>query len=190
MTPLERAAAWIREARESGVPEPEAMALATVSPSGAPSVRIVLCRGVDSRGLRFFTNYESRKGEELRHNPRAAVVFHWAALGRQLRVEGAVERLPAAESDAYFAERPREHRLSALASAQSRPIRSLQDVRERVDELRRDLVGQAVTRPPFWGGYLIVADVVELWTRGADRLHDRVRFTRQGSEWIAQCLAP
>src|SRR5260370_42696567 len=122
MTPLETLAAWIEEARERGAAEPESMALSTATPEGVPSVRIVLCRGIDTRGLRFFTNYESRKGAELDRNPHAATAFHWPVLGRQARVEGPVERLSAAESDGYFRERPRGHQLSAWASAQSRPV--------------------------------------------------------------------
>jgi len=190
MTPFERARAWIEDARYAGIGEPEAMALATATLAGAPSVRMVLCRGIDSRGLRFFTNYESRKGEELGRNALAAAVFHWPVLGRQLRVEGAAERLSDAESDAYFAARPRGHRLSALASPQSRPVRSLDEVRERAAALGRELVGQPVTRPSFWGGYRLVAHVFEFWVKGSDRMHDRVRFTRHGDDWLEERLAP
>jgi pyridoxamine 5'-phosphate oxidase len=191
MTPIERAARWLEEAHRAGTEkEPDAMALATVGAGGAPSVRFVLCRGIDARGLRFFTNYESRKGHELDANPRAAVVFHWHSLGRQLRVEGAIERLEAAESDAYFAGRPRGHQLSALASPQSRPIGGLDELRQRASELDRQYAGRDVPRPEGWGGYRLVPTVVELWTRGADRLHERIRFELRGGRWNEEQLAP
>ena len=191
MTPLERAAAWLEEARRAQPEkEPDAMALATVGAEGAPSVRFVLCRGIDKRGLRFFTNYESRKSLELAANARAAVVFHWHSLGRQLRLEGAVERLPPAESDAYFAGRPRGHQLSALASPQSRPIGGLDELRQRVTELDRQYAGRDVPRPASWGGYRLVPTVVELWTRGADRMHERIRFELRGGQWHEARLGP
>jgi pyridoxamine 5'-phosphate oxidase len=190
VTPLERAAAWLDEARATRTAEPEAMALATAAADGTPSVRMVLCRGIDARGLRFFTNYESRKGRELGGNPRAAIVFYWVALGRQLRAEGDVERLSGPESDAYFASRPRGHRLSAHASPQSRPIVSLDALRERTEALRDELTGREVPRPSFWGGYRLVPRALEFWVQGADRLHDRVRFELHDGLWREQRLAP
>lgn len=191
MTPLERAAQWLEEARRAGPgDDPEAMALATVGAGGAPSVRFVLCRGIDARGLRFFTNYESRKALELAANQRAAVVFHWHSLGRQLRAEGLVERLPAAESDAYFAGRPRGHQLSALASPQSRPIGGLEELRRRATELDRQYAGKEVPRPASWGGYLLVPTALEFWQRGADRMHDRLRFELCDGRWLEEQLAP
>jgi pyridoxamine 5'-phosphate oxidase len=192
MTPIERAAAWLDEARagNSTEGEPDAMALATVDPDGAPSVRLVLCRFIDARGLRFYTNYESRKALELAANPKAAGVFYWHALGRQLRVEGTVERLSAAESDTYFAARPRGHQLSAMASPQSQPIDSLDELRKRAAELDREYTGRDVPRPASWGGYRLVPTAIELWQRGADRLHDRTRFELQGGEWKESRLAP
>lgn len=191
MTPLERAAQWLEEARRAQPgKDPDAMALATVGADGAPSVRFVLCRGIDARGLRFFTNYESRKGLELSANPRAAVVFHWHGPGRQLRAEGSVERLAAAESDAYFAGRPRGHQLSALASPQSRPIVALEDLRRRSTELDRQYAGADVPRPVSWGGYLLVPSSLEFWTRGADRMHERVRFALHDGRWHEEHLAP
>jgi pyridoxamine 5'-phosphate oxidase len=191
MTPLQRAARWLEEAhRAQAEKEPDAMALATVGSDGAPSVRFVLCRGIDARGLRFFTNYESRKGLELAADPRAAVVFHWHSLGRQLRAEGAIERLTAAESDAYFAGRPRGHQLSALASPQSRPIGGLDELRRRASELDRQHAGRDVPRPAWWGGYRLVPTVVELWTRGTDRLHERIRFELRDGKWHEERLAP
>jgi pyridoxamine 5'-phosphate oxidase len=190
MTPLETLAAWIEEAGERGASEPEAMALATSTLLGIPSVRIVLCRGIDVRGLRFFTNYESRKGAELDRNPRAAVAFHWPVLGRQTRVEGDVERLSPAESDAYFHSRPRGHQLSAWASAQSRPLASQEELRRRMEELASLYHGRDVPRPSYWGGFLLRATAVELWAQGVDRLHDRVRYELDAGAWTAQRLAP
>ncbi len=190
MEPLVRAASWIDEARAAGLHEPDAMALATADASGAPSVRMVLCRGVDERGLRFFTNYESRKGRELGENPRAAVVFHWEALGRQLRIEGDVERLSAAESDAYFASRPRTHQLSARASPQSRTIASLAEIHLRAEDEARAAGGAEVGRPAFWGGYRIVPRAIEFWVRGPDRVHERVLHELSGGAWSSRRLAP
>jgi len=190
VTPLETVADWIEEARRAGATEPEAMALATATPGGVPSVRIVLCRGVDARGIRFFTNYESRKGGELDRNPHAAAAFHWPELRRQARLEGPVERLGAAESDAYFDARPRGHQLSAWASAQSRPIGSADELRRRMAELTERYEGRVVPRPPYWGGYLLRATAVELWTHGVDRLHDRLRHELRDGVWTAQRLSP
>ncbi|HEX8796126.1 MAG TPA: pyridoxamine 5'-phosphate oxidase, partial [Polyangiaceae bacterium] len=191
MTPIERVVAWLEDARRAEPDrEPEAMALATVGADGAPSVRYVLCRGVDARGLRFFTNYESRKASELAANARAAAVFYWHPLGRQLRVEGTVERLPATESDAYFAGRPRGHQLSALASPQSRAIADLEELRGRASEADRQYADRDVPRPAYWGGYRLVPTTIELWQRGADRMHDRIRFDLRAGQWRETRLAP
>jgi pyridoxamine 5'-phosphate oxidase len=190
MTPLETLSAWIEEARERGVPEPEAMALATATPAGIPSVRIVLCRGIDVRGLRFFTNYESRKGKELDGNPRGAVAFHWPVLARQGRAEGEVERLSSAESDAYFHARPRGHQLSAWASAQSRPLASQEDLRRQMDEVTARYSGREVPRPSYWGGFLLRPTAVELWKQGVDRIHDRVRHEFREGVWTPHRLGP
>jgi pyridoxamine 5'-phosphate oxidase len=188
--PLKTLADWIDEARTLGAPEPEAMALATATGEGVPSVRIVLCRGIDARGLRFFTNYESRKGGELADNHRAAVVFFWPVIDRQVRVEGEVERLGSTESDEYFQKRPRGHRLSALASPQSRPLASLDELRRRAAEVTAEYEGKEVPRPAYWGGYLLRPSAIELWIRGADRLHDRERFEMRGGAWACTRLAP
>jgi pyridoxamine 5'-phosphate oxidase len=190
MTPPETISTWIQDARDRGMPEPEAMSLATATPAGVPSVRIVLCRGIDARGLRFFTNYESRKGAELQLNAYAAVAFHWPVLGRQARVEGAAERLSASESDAYFKARPRGHQLSAWASAQSRPLASQDALRRRMEELTAQYEGRDVPRPPYWGGFLLRPTAVELWTQGADRIHDRVRFELVSGAWTQTRLGP
>lgn len=188
--PLETFAQWLEEARQRGMAEPEAMALATATRAGAPSVRIVLCRGIDAEGIRFFTNYESRKGRELDANPAAAASFFWPVLDRQVRVEGRAERLPAADSDAYFDHRPRGHQISAWASAQSRPLPSLDSLRNRAAELATEHEGRPVPRPPYWGGYRLRASAIELWTKGADRLHERLLYERGAAGWTCTRLAP
>jgi pyridoxamine 5'-phosphate oxidase len=190
MSPLATLAEWIGEAERAGLPEPEAMALATVGVGGVPSLRFVLCRGVDERGLRFFTNFESRKGRELADNPHAAAVFHWASMARQVRVEGRVERLPAEDSDAYFRSRPRGSQIASAVSPQSRPIESLEDLQARCADLEARLAGAEVPRPAHWGGFLLHATAVELWRGGPDRLHDRLRYVRRGEAWDATRLAP
>jgi pyridoxamine 5'-phosphate oxidase len=190
VTPLRTLASWVEEARRAGAPEPDAMALATVGPDGRPSVRFVLCRGVDEEGLRFFTNYGSRKGRELAVCPHAAVTFYWAVTRHQVRVEGDVERLSAAASHAYFRSRPRGSQLAASVSPQSAFIEDLDDLRAAKRRLDDALQGAEVPRPANWGGYLLRADSVELWTSGEDRLHERVRYKRQGDVWTARRLAP
>jgi pyridoxamine 5'-phosphate oxidase len=167
------------------------MALGTVGADGRPSVRIVYCRGLDEDGVRFFTSYVSRKAAELFERPYAAVAFHWGAAGHQVRIEGPVERLAAEESDAYFRARPRDNQLSAAVSPQSAPIESLDALRARKKELEASLGGGDVPRPANWGGYRLRPDRVELWTRGAGRLHDRIVYERRrDGPWIAQRLAP
>ena len=183
-------AAWIEHARGAGEPEPDAMTLATSTPDGHPSARIVLCRGVDERGVRFFTNYDSRKGRELGDNPHAALVFYWAKLGRQVRLEGSAARLPEAESDAYFQGRPRGHRLQAHASPQSQVIASLEVVERKMTEYTARFEGHDVPRPAYWGGFLFTPASIEFWTLGADRVHERIRHDRTGSTWTVSRLAP
>jgi pyridoxamine 5'-phosphate oxidase len=189
-TPLQTLGKWLEEARSAGAPDPEAMALATVGADGRPSVRFVLCRGIDEQGVRFFTSYESRKGQELARSPLAAVVFHWPVTRHQVRIEGKVTLLSAAESDAYFHSRARGSQLSASVSPQSAPIADLDGLREQKRRLDERLQGGEVPRPASWGGYLLRADSVELWTSGADRLHDRVLYERQGVAWTSRRLAP
>lgn len=181
---------WYDEAVAAGVPEPETMALATATPDGRPSVRFVLFRGLTGGGLRFFTNLESRKASELLSNPRAAVVFHWAPLGRQVRLEGRVERLARNEDDAYFASRPRGHQLAAIASPQSRPI-SYSNLMARFAALEKKYQGKDVARPENWGGFRLVPDFVELWTRKDNRLHERTvyRMTEAGA-WETVRVGP
>jgi pyridoxamine 5'-phosphate oxidase len=191
MTPLETIAVWIDDGRAQRFPEPDAMTLATATRSGVPSARVVLCRGVDVRGLRFFTNYDSRKGQEIADNPHAAAVFYWPTLGRQARVEGRIERLPDKESDAYFESRPRGHQLSAWASAQSHPIVDRTEVLNRMDAATERYEGVPVPRPGYWGGYLLRPVAIELWMQGESRLHDRIRheLTDDGV-WKSQRLSP
>jgi pyridoxamine 5'-phosphate oxidase len=189
--PLGLVREWYEEAVAAGLAEPTAMALATATADGAPSVRFVLHKGIDDDGVRFFTNYESRKGRELAANPRAALAIHWQPLNRQVRMEGAVERLPEADSDAYFGSRARGSRIGAWASPQSREIPSRQWLEERAAEADARFGGDEVPRPPYWGGYLLRPVAVELWQGRPDRLHDRRRFLRgEDGAWTEQRLAP
>jgi pyridoxamine 5'-phosphate oxidase len=184
--------AWLGEAREAGLHEPEAAALATATPDAVPSVRMVLVRGIDESGLRFYTNYESRKAAELGLNPHAALAFHWRPpLQRQVRVEGLVERLAEEDSLAYFRARPRESRLGAWASAQSHPLAD----RDELDDAYRDVEArfagdEDVPLPPFWGGYRLVPQAMELWQGRPNRLHDRARYERADLVWSRVRLAP
>jgi len=181
---------WIEEATLSEVAEPNAMALATATPEGRPSARIVLLRGYDERGFAFFTNYESRKGRELDANPHAGLVFHWHDLERQVRVEGRVERVSAEESDTYFQSRPAGSRLGAWASRQSEvlPDRTVLEARNRALEIQYP-DGQ-IPRPEHWGGYRVVPAVIEFWQGRPSRLHDRLRYTRSDRGWLVERLSP
>jgi pyridoxamine 5'-phosphate oxidase len=189
--PLALFRGWFDDAVAAGIPEPEIMALATATPDGQPSVRYVLCRGVSEGGIRFFTNLESRKGGELARNPRAAVVFFWSAPGlrHQIRMEGRIERLSPAEDDAYFASRPRGHRLAAWASPQSRPIAHTQ-LLARYGELEKTHAGGEVPRPAHWGGFRLVPEVIERWIAQDNRLHLRTRYQRRGNDWLTEELGP
>lgn len=187
--PISVVQAWLEEARTI-VPEPHAMTLATAAADGAPSARVVLLRGLDERGFTFFTNRTSRKGDELAANPRAALVLHWSELGRQVRVEGAVEEVADDESRAYWATRPRGSQIAAWASDQSDVIASRDVLDERVVAMRGRFGDDPVPLPPFWGGYRVVPDAIELWEHRDDRLHDRVRYVREGESWRSERLAP
>ena len=187
--PLTRVRSWLDEAAAAGVPEPESAALATASPDGRPSVRFVLVRGVDDRGLRFFTNYGSRKGRELDANPSAALALWWPELQRQLRAEGPVERLGEEESDTYFASRGRGSRLGALASRQGSAIPGREVLDERVAELDARY-GDEIPRPEWWGGYLLRPQAIEFWEGRANRLHDRTHYLREGDGWRSERLSP
>jgi pyridoxamine 5'-phosphate oxidase len=189
LDPIVALCAWLREA-EAASPRPDAMTLATATPDGRPSARVVLLRGLDERGLVFFTNRTSRKGQELRANPRAALVLHWWELGRQVRVEGAVEEVEPAESDAYWATRPYESRLAAWASPQSHPIAGRAELETMFAEADERFADGDVPLPPFWGGYRVVPETVEFWAHRENRLHDRVRYTRSKRSWQRERLAP
>lgn len=179
---------WLADAVAAGVHEPNAMALATATPDGAPSVRIVLLKGLSPLGADFFTNYDSRKGLELAANPRAAAVLLWHQLFRQVRIEGAVSRLSPAESDAYFLSRPEGSRISAAASPQSAVVSDRRELELRWHHA--DEAGAVAHRPPFWGGYRIDVDTFEFWHGRENRLHDRLRFTRTPGGWDRERLAP
>jgi pyridoxamine 5'-phosphate oxidase len=181
---------WLDEAVAAEVHEPNAMALATATPEGRPSSRIVLLKGFDARGLVFFTGYESRKGRELEANPFAAATMLWHPLQRQVRVEGAVTRVDDAESDAYFASRPRGSQIGAVASPQSHPIPDREALEERVAEVEHVFAERDVVRPPAWGGYRIAIESIEFWQGRQSRLHDRLRFTATGDTWARERLAP
>jgi len=181
---------WFKVAGQSGILLPESMALATASPDGAPSVRMILLKAVDERGFVFYTNYESRKAAELEANPRAALCFHWGVLQRQVRAEGRVERVSPEESRAYFATRARGSRVGAWASHQSEPLASREELEERVKKYEREFAGGDVPLPPFWGGYLLRPDRIEFWQGKADRLHERLLFRRAGDAWETVRLYP
>jgi pyridoxamine 5'-phosphate oxidase len=181
---------WFEEAEEGGLREPHAMTRATATPDGRPSARIVLLRGFDERGFCFYTNYQSRKGDELAANPRAALVFWWDKLERQVRIEGRVERTSRAESEAYFSSRPPGSQLSAAASPQSRVIDGRATLERRVTELATGQRDGQVPLPEFWGGYRLAHEVVEFWQGRPNRLHDRLRYRRAGSGWKLERLAP
>lgn len=182
--------AWLKEAEASEPNDPEAMALATADAEGRPSVRMVLLKAHDEHGFVFHTNFESRKGEELAANPRAALLFHWKSLRRQVRVEGKVTAAGADVSDAYFATRARERQIGAWASLQSRPLDDREAFEARYEEYRRRFEGGDVPRPPNWGGYLLVPERIEFWRDRAHRLHERRLFVRRGHEWSERLLYP
>ena len=181
---------WYAAARAAGVPEPEAAALATATPDGRPSVRIVLLRGIEPAGISFYTNYESRKGRELAANPRAALAIHWPAQQRQVRMEGAVERVGDAASDAYFCSRPRGSRIGAWASRQGAVLPDRHALEARFDELEAEWRGAEIPRPPYWGGYLLRPEAIEFWEGRPSRLHDRIHFLREDGAWREERLSP
>ena len=188
--PLVQFRRWYAEAGAAGVRAPEAMALATSTSDGAPSLRMVLLKGADERGFAFYTGYVSRKASELDSNPRAALLFYWDPLGRQVRIEGTVERVAENESDAYFATRPRGAQLAATASKQSSVLANRDEIDSRVAELDHDYTAREVPRPEHWGGYRLVPDIYEFWQHREDRLHDRLRYRRADGSWAIERLSP
>ncbi len=188
--PIRQFQVWFEDAVKSQVPEPHAFILATSSPDGQPSARVMLLRGCEPRGFTFFTNYESRKGSEIAANPRAAMVFFWHALERQVRVEGSLEKVPAEESDAYFDSRPEGSKVGAWASRQSTVIPDRESLEARVRELEAEFADRQVPRPAHWGGYCLVPSSIEFWQGRPSRLHDRLRYTRDGSSWQIDRLSP
>ena len=189
--PLRQFTAWFEAAAQAGIGAPEAAAVATATPDGQPSVRMVLVKRVDERGFVFFTNYESRKGRELTANPRAALLFHYDPLARQIRVEGPATPVSSEESAAYAASRPRGSQISALASEQSRPVPDRAALEARVAELTERYAGEDVPLPATWGGIRLVPDRFEFWQGRDDRLHDRLVYTPDGDGgWSVQRLAP
>ena len=180
---------WLTEAIQAKLPEPTAMTLATADAQGRPAARIVLLKGVDGEAFSFYTNYDSRKGHDLDANPHASLLFYWAELERQVRVEGKVERVPDAESDAYYLSRPLGSRIGAWASPQSRVMNSREWLEARVQQMTVQH-GDNPPRPPHWGGYRVVPEVLEFWQGRRSRLHDRIRYRRDGGAWIRERLAP
>jgi pyridoxamine 5'-phosphate oxidase len=188
--PLRQFATWLSDAEAAGLALASAFALATADPAGTPSVRMLLLRGFDVDGLRFFTNRESRKGRDLAANPRAAAVFHWASLDRQVRLSGTVTPLPDEESAAYWATRPLGSQVAAWASHQGAELDSRATLEARVAELALRYEGAEVPLPPFWGGYLLAPATIEFWESRPDRLHHRVEHRRSASGWEQRLLQP
>ena len=189
--PFEQFARWLADAERAGGPEPNAMTLATAGKDARPSARVVLLKGVDEHGFAFFTDYRSRKGQELDANPHAALVFYWPVLERQVRVVGRVERLSPAASWAYYRTRPEGSRIGAWASRQSTVLADRAELERRVAEVSASYAGREIPLPPHWGGYRVVPDEIEFWQGRTDRLHDRFQFTRtEGSAWRRVRLSP
>ena len=189
--PMKQVELWLEEADHEGVYEPNAMVLSTIDPDGAPTSRTVLCRGVSPHGITFFTDYTSQKGRALAVHPEVAVVFPWYTLHRQIKIRGTVEKVSEAESDAYFDTRPRDSRIGAWASDQSQPIDSREALEQKVAQATQQFEGvELVPRPEKWGGYLIRPRSIEFWAGRRSRLHDRVRFVKEGDGWRTERLQP
>lgn len=189
--PLAMMRQWLDDAgRETTLPNPNAMTLATIDPDGRPSARIVLARGLDERGIAFFSHYNGRKGRALEAHPQAALIFHWDDLERQLRVEGTVTRASAEESDAYWNTRPRGSQIGAWASSQSEPVASRAQLEKQLDHYTREFEGRDVPRPEYWGGFRVALDHVEFWAGRPARIHDRLVYTRTDDGWSIERLSP
>ena len=188
--PIAQFRRWFDAALAADLHEPNAMTLATATPEGRPSARIVLLKGFDERGFVFYTSYEGRKSEEIEANPLFALVFYWGELERQVRVEGRLSRIPEEESDEYFGSRPRGSQLGAWASEQSRPVAGRDALEEQLRNLEAEYEGREVLRPPFWGGYRLEPEVIEFWQGRENRLHDRLVYRRSGGSWRRERLQP
>lgn len=187
--PFQQFRTWFDEATQAKILEPNAMTLATASPDGVPSARIVLLKGLDERGFVFYTNYESHKGQELSQNPHAALVFWWGALERQVRVAGTIDRVSDAESEAYFHSRPEGSQLGAWASNQSRPT-TREQLEQRMADLKAQYAGKTIPKPEHWGGFRLKPKIIEFWQGRSSRLHDRLVYRQQGDSWTIERLAP
>lgn len=188
--PIEQFLAWFDQALEAEPMDPNAMTLSTATPDGHPSSRVVLLKGVDKEGFRFYTNYRSRKGRELEENPRAALCIYWPAMSRQVRIEGEVKKLDRKASEDYFQQRPRPSRIAAWASEQSHAVDSREELEERFREYQDKFEGGEVPLPDFWGGYLLRPVAIEFWQGREERMHDRLVYRRKGERWEIGRLAP
>lgn len=188
--PFKQFLSWYNDAVQAGIKLPDAMTLATVTPQGRPSARMVLYKGMNDKGLRFYTNYQSKKGWELSQNAFAALVFYWSQLDRQIRVEGRVEKVSEGDSDEYWVSRPRESQIGGWASEQSTVVSNRDVLEKKFQELNLKYEGKNIPRPPHWGGFCLIPDRFEFWMAGPHRLHDRFSYEKKGQKWEISRLAP